>query len=57
MPTYKYQCEPCESTLTRVASVSEESKAPKCAKCGNDMSRIFSAPSLTFKGSGWGSDR
>ncbi len=57
MPTYKYQCEPCESTFTKVAAISEESKTPKCIKCGNDMDRIFSAPSLTFKGSGWGSDR
>jgi putative FmdB family regulatory protein len=57
MPTYKYQCEPCESIFTKVAAISEESKTPKCIKCGNDMDRIFSAPSLTFKGSGWGSDR
>jgi len=57
MPTYQYTCETCEQTVSQVVAISEESKTPKCLKCNKDMTRIFSAPSLTFKGSGWGSDR
>jgi len=57
MPTYQYKCETCESTVSHVMTVSEERKMPECLPCKKDMVRVFSAPSLTFKGSGWGSDR
>jgi putative FmdB family regulatory protein len=53
MPTYQYQCEPCESTVTQVVSINQESKTPKCLKCNKDMARVFSVPSLSFKGGGW----
>jgi putative FmdB family regulatory protein len=57
MPTYHYKCETCEATVTQVVSISQESKTPECLGCRKDMARVFSAPALTFKGSGWGSDR
>jgi len=57
MPTYQYKCETCEATVSHVVMISEERKLPECLSCDKDMVRVFSAPSLTFKGSGWGSDR
>jgi len=57
MATYQYKCETCEQTVSQVVSINEESNTPKCLECDKDMLRVFSAPSLTFKGSGWGSDR
>jgi putative FmdB family regulatory protein len=57
MPTYQYKCETCKQTVSQVVAVSEERKTPECLDCKKEMIRVFSAPSLTFKGSGWGSDR
>jgi putative FmdB family regulatory protein len=57
MPTYNYVCEVCKSTASVTVSITEEPSTPKCLACSVDMSRIFSAPGLSFKGSGWGSDR
>lgn len=57
MATYYYKCDTCEATTSVVVPISEESKTPKCLACNADMGRVFSGPAVTFKGSGWGSDR
>jgi putative FmdB family regulatory protein len=56
MPTYQFECKTCEHTISQLIPVDEELKTPQCLKCKKDMQRIFAVPSITFKGSGWGSD-
>ena len=56
MPTYQYECKACEQTINQLVPLDEDLKAPKCLECAKDMQRIFAVPSITFKGSGWGSD-
>jgi len=57
MATYNYKCEICNATVSVSNPISEEIKTPKCLACKEDMTRVFNAPSLSFKGTGWGSDR
>jgi putative FmdB family regulatory protein len=59
MPTYQFKCEVCDVSASVTIPLSEngDGKTPKCLECDVDMVRIFSAPAVSFKGSGWGSDR
>lgn len=57
MPTYQFECKSCEQTVSELVPLDEELKAPKCLECAKDMHRVFAVPSITFKGSGWGSDQ
>lgn len=52
MPLYEYQCTQCSD---RVEVIQNLSDAPysHCAKCGGEMKKLFSAPAIQFKGSGW----
>jgi putative FmdB family regulatory protein len=53
MPLYEYACESCGA---RVEVIQKFSDAPlvTCSTCGADaLSRVVSAPAITFKGSGW----
>jgi putative FmdB family regulatory protein len=53
MPLYEYACESCGA---RVEVIQKFSDAPlvTCPTCGADaLSRVVSAPAITFKGSGW----
>ncbi len=53
MPIYEYICANCGA---RAEAIQKLSDAPltTCAACGQDaLSRVVSAPSFTFKGSGW----
>ena len=50
MPTYEYRCEECKAyqetqTLYEVG--------PDCPVCFRTMKRVWSAPGIQFKGSGW----
>lgn len=57
MPTYQFECKSCEQTISELVPLNEELKTPKCLKCQEYMQRIFAIPSVTFRGSGWGSDQ
>jgi putative FmdB family regulatory protein len=57
MPTYQFECKTCEQTISELVPLNEELKTPKCLKCQENMQRIFAIPSVTFRGSGWGSDQ
>ncbi len=53
MPIYEYLCDNCGD---RVEVIQKFSDAPlvTCTTCGQDaLNRVVSAPSFTFKGSGW----
>ncbi|MBT94437.1 MAG: FmdB family transcriptional regulator [Acidimicrobiaceae bacterium] len=54
MPTYDYRCDTCEHTFEIFQSFSEEplSKCPQ-EICNGVVKKIFSAPGISFKGSGF----
>lgn len=52
MPLYEYECEKCEHRFEKIENVSASPKK-KCPKCGGKARRLFAAPAIQFKGSGW----
>ena len=52
MPLYEYQCTSCGE---RVEIIQRSSDSPHghCPKCGGEMKKLFSAPAIQFKGSGF----
>jgi putative FmdB family regulatory protein len=52
MPIYEYECQKCKAHIELFQKMSD--KAPtKCRKCGGRLEKLFSAPAIQFKGSGW----
>ncbi len=52
MPLYEYQCEKCGQRVEIIQRVSDKPYS-HCPKCGGDMKKLFSAPAIQFKGSGF----
>ena len=54
MPTYDYRCDACENVFEVFQSFSEDplSTCPE-ENCGGAVKKIFSAPGISFKGSGF----
>jgi len=52
MPLYEYRCERCGQ---RVEVIQKFSDTPleTCQHCGGKLERLFSAPAIQFKGTGW----
>jgi putative FmdB family regulatory protein len=48
MPLYDFKCECCNEVIEI-----DEPDSPPCGTCGNTMIRIWSAPAVHFKGSGF----
>jgi putative FmdB family regulatory protein len=55
MPVYDFKCE-CGKTSTITISIPPGEFKMSCV-CGKPMARVYSAPAVTFKGSGWGKDK
>lgn len=53
MPTYEYICE-CGYQESIMRGYDEAEKEYKCPDCGINMTRLWTAPSIHFKGGGWG---
>jgi putative FmdB family regulatory protein len=56
MPTYDYKCDTNpEHKLTEIRGITETSTKTTCAEdgCDGKLLRVFSAPPITFKGSGF----
>lgn len=52
MPIFEYQCQKCHSVTEVIQARSE--KPPKiCPHCGGKLRKLFSAPAIQFKGTGW----
>ena len=51
MPLYEYQCKKCG----RFELIRKFSDAPllTCPTCGCEVQKLFSAPAIQFKGTGW----
>jgi putative FmdB family regulatory protein len=52
MPTYEYACKSCGHTFEIVRSMSDP-PLTECPRCGGELRRIFAAPTITFRGSGF----
>lgn len=52
MPTYEYRCADCKNQYETREGFDAPSRQP-CPRCGGNAKRIFSAPPIVFKGSGW----
>jgi putative FmdB family regulatory protein len=52
MPKYEYACKSCGERLEVVQSFTDE-PLTECPACGGVLRKVFSAPSITFKGSGF----
>jgi putative FmdB family regulatory protein len=51
MPTYEYRCTRCDHRFEAVHAVGET--VDRCERCGGPVRRVFSPPTLIFKGSGF----
>lgn len=52
MPLYEFQCQQC-GKRTEVLQRFEDPPPAACPACGGDLKKLFSAPAVQFKGSGW----
>ena len=52
MPLYEYQCTKCGERVEVIQRISDP-PASHCPKCGGEMKKLFSAPAIQFKGSGF----
>lgn len=52
MPTYEYRCRDCGHTFDIVQSMNDEGLTV-CPECGGVLRKVFGAPMISFKGSGF----
>ena len=52
LPLYEYECAKCHRRFELIEKV-DAKKTRKCPKCGGKAERLFPAPAIQFKGSGW----
>jgi putative FmdB family regulatory protein len=52
VPIYEYECEACNHRFEVIQKISDR-PIKKCVLCQGKVSKVFSAPGLLFKGSGW----
>jgi putative FmdB family regulatory protein len=52
MPTYEYICKDCGHTFEIVQSMHDDSLTV-CPQCGGQLRKVFAAPAISFKGSGF----
>ena len=52
MPLYEYKCDQCGERSEILQSISDP-PYEHCPKCGGTVKKLFSAPAIQFKGSGF----
>jgi len=52
MPTYEYVCKSCGHTFETVHSMTDDALTV-CPECGGELRKVFGAPAIAFKGSGF----
>ena len=52
MPTYEYICKDCGHTFEIVRSMKDDALTV-CPECGGTLRKVFGAPAISFKGSGF----
>ncbi|HKJ28118.1 MAG TPA: FmdB family zinc ribbon protein [Anaerolineales bacterium] len=53
MPEYSFQCPQCGATFNRQMSISADHSHASCPNCHKNAHRHYTAPGITFKGSGF----
>ena len=53
MALYDYKCQKCATTIAISHPITEEPKII-CADCHQQRVRVFTAPAVSFRGTGWG---
>jgi putative FmdB family regulatory protein len=52
MPTYEYTCRDCGHTFDIVQRMADDTLTI-CPRCGGRLRKVFAAPAIAFKGSGF----
>jgi putative FmdB family regulatory protein len=52
MPTYEYECHDCHRRVEAVQKFTDPALTV-CEHCGGELRKVFSAPGIAFKGSGF----
>ena len=52
MPKYEYACKSCGERI-EVVQTFADAALTECPACGGELRKVFSAPSIAFKGSGF----
>ena len=52
MPLYEYECTEC-GQRTELIQRFGDPPLEKCPQCGSNVRKLFSAPAVQFKGTGW----
>ena len=52
MPTYDYRCKACGEELEVFQAFSDDALTT-CEACGGELRKLFGAPGIAFKGSGF----
>lgn len=52
MPLYEYECQSCGRRTELLQRFGDEPLAT-CPECGGKVRKLFSAPAVQFKGTGW----
>jgi putative FmdB family regulatory protein len=52
MPTYEYVCKSCGHLFEIVQSMKDD-PLTECPQCGGELRKVFTAPAISFKGSGF----
>ncbi|HEV2759820.1 MAG TPA: FmdB family zinc ribbon protein [Acidimicrobiales bacterium] len=52
MPKYEYACRSCAEHI-EVVQTFADAALTECPACGGELRKVFSAPSIAFKGSGF----
>jgi len=52
MPTYEYICKSCGHLFEIVQSMRDD-PLTECPQCGGELRKVFTAPAISFKGSGF----
>ena len=52
MPIYEYECRSC-GKRTELLQRMDDPPLAACPACGGEVKKLFSAPAVQFKGSGW----
>jgi putative FmdB family regulatory protein len=52
MPTYEYICKDCGHAFEIVRSMKDDALTV-CPECGGTLRKVFGAPAISFKGSGF----
>jgi putative FmdB family regulatory protein len=53
MPKYEYACIECNQKQEIIRGFNDPETVPPCPTCGYIMIRVYNAPGIQFKGSGF----